>query len=142
MSDNEDQIANILSRYRMAVLDKDVEGMMELYADDIRVFDTWGVWTHDGIAAWRQVVEHWFGSLKDEIVKVVFDDVRTERGSDLAVVSAVTTYTAVSANGEELRSMQNRVTRSLVRRADLWKIVHEHSSAPIRFEDMKAILMR
>jgi uncharacterized protein (TIGR02246 family) len=142
MSDNEDQIANILSRYRMAVLDKDVEGMMDLYADDIRVFDTWGVWIHDGIAAWRQVVEHWFGSLKDEIVKVVFDDVRTESGSDLAVVSTITTYTAVSANGEELRSMQNRVTRSLVRRADLWKIVHEHSSAPIRIEDMKAILRR
>jgi uncharacterized protein (TIGR02246 family) len=142
MCDTEDRAANVLSRYRAAILKKDVDGMMALYADDVRVFDTWGMWSYEGAAAWRQAVEQWFGSLRDETVKVSLENVRIDGGSDLAVVSAVATYAAVSAKGEELRSMQNRVTWSLARRKNAWKIVHEHTSAPIGFKDLKAILRR
>jgi uncharacterized protein (TIGR02246 family) len=142
MSDMEVQAANVLNRYRTAILNKDVDGMMALYADDVRVFDAWGVWTYEGAAAWRQAVERWFGSLQNETVKVGLEDIRTDGGSDLAVVSAVATYAAVSAKGEELRSMQNRLTWSLARREHVWKIVHEHTSAPIGFEDLKVILRR
>jgi ketosteroid isomerase-like protein len=35
-----------------------------------------------------------------------------------------------------------RVTWSLARRESAWKIVHEHTSAPIGFKDLKAILQR
>ena len=89
MSDSEVQAANVLSRYRTAILNKDVDGMMALYADDVRVFDAWGVWAYEGAAAWRQAVEQWFGSLQDETVKVGLEDIRTDGGWDLAVVSAV-----------------------------------------------------
>ena len=139
MSDIEDPAAEALSRYRTAVHNKDVEAMMAPYADDVRVFDAWGVWAYDGAAAWRQAVETWFGSLRDETVRVGWEDVRTEVGSDLAVVSAIATYAAISVNGDQLRSLQNRMTWSLARRENAWKIVHEHSSAPIGLEDLKAI---
>jgi uncharacterized protein (TIGR02246 family) len=142
MGDIEDQIATVLSRYRMAVFEKDVDGMIALYADDVRVFDAWGVWKYEGASAWREAVEKWFGSLQDETIEVGLEEVRTAGGSDLAVVSAIATFSAVSAKGEELRSMQNRVTWSLARREGAWKIVHEHTSAPIGFEDLKAILQR
>ena len=142
MIDAKDPAASLLSLYRTAVLNQDVEGMMALYARDVRVFDTWGVWAYEGAAAWRQAVEQWFGSLGDETVRVSFDDVRSEGGSDMTMVSAIGAYAAFSASGEALRSMQNRITWSLARRENAWKIVHEHSSAPIGFEDLKAILRR
>jgi uncharacterized protein (TIGR02246 family) len=142
MSDVEDPAANVLSRYRTAVSNKDVEGVMALYADDVRVFDAWSVWTYEGAAAWRQAVENWLGSLGDETVKVVWEDVRTEVGADLMVVTAIATYAAISPSGEQLRSLQNRMTCSLARREGVWKIVHEHSSSPIGPKDLKAILRR
>ena len=60
-----------------------------------------------------------------------FDDVRTQAGADVAAVNAFTTFAAVSPDGTELRSMNNRLTWVLRKDADgAWKIVHEHTSAP------------
>lgn len=142
MSDRKDLAANVLDRYRTAVFDKDVEGMLDLYADDVRVFDTWNVWEYDGAPAWRPAIEQWFGSLQEETVEVDVADVRTDERSDLAFISAVVTYTAVSGKGVALRSMQNRLTWALMRREGTWRIVHEHTSVPIGFEDLKAITRR
>jgi hypothetical protein len=75
-------------------------------------------------------------------VKVTFDAVKTSEGRDSAVVSAVATYANISAQGEELRSMQNRLTWALRVSGHVLRIVHEHTSAPIGFEDQKAILQR
>src|SRR2546423_653071 len=73
-----------------------------------------------------------FGSLADdEQVAVTFDDVRSQAGPDVAAVSAFTTFAAVSPDGTELRSMNNRLTWVLRKETDgSWKIVHEHTSAP------------
>ena len=117
--------------YAAAVRAKDVEAFLALYADDVRTFDLWSVWTYDGKPALRAMVEEWFGSLEDdETVVVKFDDVRTQTDSDLAAVSAFTTFAAEAPDGTELRSMNNRLTWILRRDGDGWKIVHEHTSAP------------
>ena len=78
------------------------------------------------------MVAEWFGSLPDdEVVAVRFDDVRTQAGEDVAAVNAFTTFAAVSPDGTELRSMNNRLTWVLRKDADgAWKIAHEHTSAP------------
>ena len=75
-------------------------------------------------------------------MKVIFEDVQTTAGQDLAVVSAVGTYAAFSADGEELRSMQNRFTWALKLEGNAWMIVHEHTSTPISSSDTKAIFHR
>jgi len=121
----------LLDRYAAAARAKDVESFLDLYADDVRTFDLWGVWSYDGKAALRAMVEEWFGSLPDdETVAVKFDDVRAQTGDDLAAVSAFTTFAAETPDGTELRSMNNRLTWILRRDGDSWKIVHEHTSAP------------
>jgi ketosteroid isomerase-like protein len=113
----------MLNAYVAAVRAKDVDAFVGLYADDVRNFDLW---------AERGMVAEWFGSLPDdEVVAVKFDDVRTQAGADVAAVSAFTTFAAESADGTELRSMNNRLTWILRREADGdWKIAHEHTSAP------------
>jgi uncharacterized protein (TIGR02246 family) len=122
----------ILTAYAAAVRAKDVDAFLGLYADDVRSFDLWNAWSYDGKDALRGMVTEWFGSLDDdEVVAVRFDDVRTQAGPDVAAVSAFTTFAAVSPDGTELRSMNNRLTWVLRKDADgVWKIAHEHTSAP------------
>jgi uncharacterized protein (TIGR02246 family) len=121
----------MLDTYAAAVRAKDVDALMELYADDVRTFDLWQVWTYDGKDSLRGMVTEWFGSLgDDEVVAVRFDEVRAQNGSDVAAVSAFTTYANV-ADGTEQRSMNNRLTWILRREPDgAWTIAHEHTSAP------------
>ncbi|HLY85883.1 MAG TPA: nuclear transport factor 2 family protein [Gaiellaceae bacterium] len=121
----------MLEAYVAAVRAKDVDAFLELYADDVRTFDLWSVWSYDGKAALRGMVEEWFGSLGTDLVAVEFDEVRSEAGEDVRAVSAFTTYRGLSAGGEELRSMNNRLTWVLRKDASgSWKIAHEHTSAP------------
>ena len=122
----------MLERYAAAVRAKDVDAFVGLYADDVRTFDLWSVWSYDGKDAFRGMVSEWFGSLEDhEVVAVAFDDVRTQEGPDVGAISAFTTYAAVAPDGTELRSMNNRLTWVLRKDADgEWKIAHEHTSAP------------
>ena len=122
----------MLNAYVAAVRAKDVDAFVGLYADDVRNFDLWAEWSYDGKEALRGMVAEWFGSLPDdEVVAVKFDDVRTQTGADVSAVSAFTTFAAESADGTELRSMNNRLTWILRKEADGdWKIAHEHTSAP------------
>ncbi len=142
MNDLENTIMHVLEAYQAAVFNKDVDAFMRLYDQQVRVFDAWGVWSYEGAAAWRGMIEGWFSSLGAERVKVTMDDVQIAGGQELAVVSAIVSYAGVSAEGEDLRAMQNRITWALKPEGSGWKIVHEHTSAPIDFNDSKAILQR
>ena len=142
MSDRE-TVEAVLTAYGDAVYEKDVDAFVSLYDEDVRVFDLWGSWSYDGTGPWRQVVTEWFGSLGDERVAVETEDVQSTVADGVAVVHAFLTFKGISAEGEELRAMNNRLTWML-RRADdgSWKIVHEHTSAPADFETAKVMLQR
>jgi len=142
MSDIGKSITQVIEAYKSAVLAKDVEAFMRLYDPRVRVFDAWGVWSYEGSDAWRRAAEGWLSSLGTERVEVTFSDVQAMEGRDLNMVSAIVTYASVSAEGERLRSMQNRITWCLRVTGHVLRIVHEHTSAPIGFSDSKAILVR
>jgi uncharacterized protein (TIGR02246 family) len=135
-------VAALLESYRDAVYAKDVEAFVAIFADDVRVFDMWGAWSHDGIDSWREMAVGWFGSLGDELVRVEFDDVQTTVGDDTAVLSAFVTFAGLSADGAELRSMNNRLTWGLRKTGGTWKVVHEHTSAPVEMATGKVDLER
>jgi ketosteroid isomerase-like protein len=142
VNDTEKSITRVLESYESAVISKDVEAFMRLYDPGVRVFDAWGVWAYEGSAAWRKAIEGWFTSLGTERVKVSFDEVQTSAGRELAMVSAIVTYAGVSAQGQQLRALQNRITWVLRASGPDLRILHEHTSAPIGFNDSKAILRR
>jgi uncharacterized protein (TIGR02246 family) len=142
VSDAEKEVRRVIGSYASAVFAKDVEAFMHLYHPTVRVFDTWGVWLYEGASSWRIAVEGWFASLGSERVRVSFSEVQTTGEQTLATLSAIVTYAAESAQGEPLRSMQNRITWLLRESGHVFRIAHEHTSAPIGFEDFKAILAR
>jgi uncharacterized protein (TIGR02246 family) len=121
----------MLDAYAAAVRAKDVDAFVDLYANDVRTFDLWSEWSYDGKAALRGMVTEWFGSLGTDVVAVEFDEVRTQGGNGVGALSAFLTFRGLSAEGEELRSMNNRLTWVLQKdREGGWKIAHEHTSAP------------
>ncbi len=142
MSDVETQVLRALETYKSAVLTKNAQTFMQLYDPDVRVFDTWGIWAYEGAAAWRIAVEGWFTSLGTETVRVTFDDIKILGRQGFASMSAIATYAAVSAQGQELRAMQNRISWVLETSGHVLRVIHEHTSAPIGFDDAKAILKR
>jgi ketosteroid isomerase-like protein len=140
--DIEKQVLRALDTYKSAVLAKNAETFMHLYDSDVRVFDTWGAWSYEGAAAWRVAIEGWFASLGSETVRVTFQDVKIAGEKDFASMNAIVTYAAVSAQGQDLRAMQNRITWVLQASGHVLRVIHEHTSAPVGFEDGKAILRR
>jgi ketosteroid isomerase-like protein len=140
MADLDKSTARLLETYKSAVLAKDLDAFMRLYDPKVRVFDAWGIWSYAGAAKWQSAVEAWFTSLGSEKVKVSFTEVQAVGSADFAALSAIVTYAGVSAQGEPLRSMQNRLSWVLKTSGHVLRIIHEHTSAPIGFEDMKAIL--
>jgi ketosteroid isomerase-like protein len=142
LNDTEKMLAQIIDGYKAAVLTKDVEAFMRLYDPKVRVFDAWSVWSYDDAASWRRTVEGWFGSLGEERVQVSFDEVVVSEAGGSAIVSAIVTYASLAPDGSILRSMQNRLSWGIQKGTDGYRIVHEHTSMPIGFEDMKAITQR
>ncbi|HEU4779872.1 MAG TPA: nuclear transport factor 2 family protein [Steroidobacteraceae bacterium] len=142
MNQTTDPVREAFARYSAAARDKDVNAFVALYDEDVHVFDMWNSWELLGIHAWRNMASGWFSSLGDERVVVTASDIVSTTKGDLAVGHATLTYTAVSVDGKELRSLDNRITIALRRTGDDWKIFHEHTSGPIDHQSMKGVIMR
>jgi ketosteroid isomerase-like protein len=139
MTDPERPIIALIDGYRAAILAKDVAAFMALYDPQVRIFDTWALAPYDA-AGWRAMAEGWFSSLGGETVAVRVEDVRTCLGLDLMLISARVTYAGMSAAGQELRSMQNRLSWVLRPADGALRIVHEHTSVPVDMRTGKGIL--
>ena len=137
-----ESVTQVLAAYQAAVYAKDVDAFVALYDRDVCVFDTWGRWSYGGAEAWREMVTDWFGSLGNEWVAVSFEDAKITPAQTVAVIHTFVTYQGLSAEGKALRAMTNRLTWALTQKAGVWKIIHEHSSAPADFETLKVSLQR
>lgn len=141
MKDN--SVVKILDAYKDAVYAKDIDAFLAIYDDNVRIFDTWGPgWIYEGIGAWHTMVEEWFGSLGSDRVVVEMEMQQIRQTSDLAFASAFVKYSAVSPEGDTLRSLQNRMTCVLEKKGNEWKITHEHTSSPVDGDTLKASLKR
>lgn len=134
------EINEVAKRYANAVYAKDVEAAAGLYDENVVIFDLWERWVFEGRSAWRANLEEWFGSLGDERVRVEFEPILVQALGDAGLYSATVRYVGVNAAGEDLRSMANRLTWTLVRGESSWCILHEHTSAPASFETGKVNL--
>jgi len=132
-----------LEGYKAAVYQKDLDAFCRLYADDVSIFDAWGgPWYTDGLADLRQSTEQWFSSLGEERVLVAESEVRAANLESLAVAHGIWRFAAVSADGAELRWLENRFSVSLRLESGSWKVFHQHTSSPAEFGSGKVQLRR
>ena len=134
-------IRQALAAYQSAVLAKDADAFVAIYAADAQIFELWGTWVHD-IASWREMAKGWFAFLGDQRSVVEAHDVRTQVSGDMALLTASLTYRAVDPSGQELRSLDNRLSWVLRERGGRWLVVHEHTSVPIAHDSGKGIFTR
>jgi uncharacterized protein (TIGR02246 family) len=136
------EIHALFEGYKNAVLQKNIDAFLSLFDNNVRIFDLWE-WMYDGIGPWREMVKDWFSSLdNNEQVIVTFDDIRVQDAGEMAVATAFARFAAVSDKGEELRYLQNRLTWVVQKKEGGWKIIHEHTSAPVDGATMKVRLQR
>ena len=84
-----DEIIALAQAYSDAVRDKDVRRLAEIYAEDVQVFDAWGLKPFEGLAAWRNNLESWLNGLAaDERVEAVFDAVHISSLGDMGALHA------------------------------------------------------
>jgi ketosteroid isomerase-like protein len=139
MTEPEKIVARFLKAYQDTAQAKDLEGHLALFSEEVLVFDTWEAWSFQGIEAMRAMVIEWFGSLGTEHPVVEHEGMQASGTSEMVMGAAILKFSAVSAEGKTLRSLQNRFTWVLRSQGGSWRIVHQHASVPISGE-LKAIL--
>jgi ketosteroid isomerase-like protein len=142
VSDTNKQVLMALETYESAVLARDLDAFMCLYDPEVRIFDAWAEWMYEGAATWRVSIENWFSSLRNESVSVRFDDVKIMGDGGFGSMTAFATYSNVSDDGQVLGSIQNRISWILQVSGGELRVIHEHTSVPVVFEDAKAIFHR
>lgn len=120
--------------YTQSAWQKDTASMIALYHDDVVIFDMWEHGYQAGLSTWSGVIKDWLGSLGEERVKVIFEMTEIREGGDVAFGSALISYQAISTDNTIIRSMKNRITIGFVKAQDVWKVIHQHTSAPINGE--------
>ncbi len=125
--------------YKQAAWDKDIEGMIGLYDDQVVIFDMWTKGYQTGLPEWSAVIKDWLGTLGEERVRVHFERIEIHERETIGFGSALITYQAIAPDTTILRSMKNRITIGFHKEKDQWKAIHQHTSAPIDAE-LKAIL--
>jgi uncharacterized protein (TIGR02246 family) len=140
MSNHEQAVLKIFDQYKANVWDKNLDEYMSLYSEDVCVYDLWGVWVYQGRSELRNMVADWFSGLGDERDNVEFSGINVQVSGQLAVAHAFVRFAAISAGGHELRALHNRLTWTLNLIDGVWKISHQHTSAPIDFNNMQVML--
>jgi ketosteroid isomerase-like protein len=143
MSETGKEVIEVLEAYKAAVFRRDVSAYVALYAENAQVFDMWGPpWLYKDKDTWLEVTRSWFDGLGDERVRVEMENIQIEQAADMAFVSAFIKYTAVSSEGKVLRWMENRLSCVLVPMDGAWRIIHQHTSAPVDPNGLKVSLRR
>jgi uncharacterized protein (TIGR02246 family) len=132
----------LFEAYKNAVYQKDLEAFAALFDEQVLVFDMWMQWTYEDLTAWRAMAREWFTSLGTDRDVVTFSGIQIQASGTMASATAFIRFTAVSEKGEELRYLENRLTWVVQQKEETWKIIHQHTSSPINFETMQAILSR
>jgi len=142
MKDIDDAVAKLQAKYISAVANRSVSELIQLYDPKVRVFDAWGFWEYNGSESWQVAIEGWLSSDPSNKFKVIFTDSVAIGDLQFATMTAIVNYASIAPDGSEAHSMQNRITWVVRTSGHNMRIVHEHTSAPIGFEDMKAILKK
>jgi ketosteroid isomerase-like protein len=133
------EIGDFFTIYQASVWAKDVKAIIRLYDVQAVIFDMWDKGFIINSSEWNKSIEDWLGSLGEEKVKVEFEMINIHQSLDAAFASALISYQAISKEGLVLRSMKNRISLGFSKFEEGWKVVHQHTSAPIDSNRLSAI---
>lgn len=125
--------------YKQTAWNKDIESMIALYDNEVMIYDMWAKGYQTGLVEWSGVIRDWLSTLGEEKVNVIFEMITMHENGDVGFGSALVSYQAIAPDGTILRSMKNRITLGFQKKNSAWKVIHQHTSAPIN-DALTAIL--
>ncbi|MBU3059457.1 YybH family protein [Pseudomonas indica] len=132
--DDQARIRELTEQWAETVRSRDVERIMQIYADDVRAFDAVAQLQFKGKAAYKA---HWQACMEQcpaqGSMQFKIDQLQVETGGDLGLAHYLCYCGGTDEKGEEQGSWM-RVTVGWRRIGGEWKITHDHFSAPF---DMK-----
>ena len=134
------EIEDFFRIYQRSAWDKDASAMISLYDEHALIFDMWDQGYISDSSKWSKIIIDWLGSLGEEKVKVEFEMVKIHQSGDVGFASALIQFQAISSEGAVLRSMKNRISLGFSKEEDGWKVIHQHTSAPVSSDGLTAIL--
>jgi len=126
--------------YQNAAWHKNTTAMISLYDKHAVIFDMWDQGYTSNATEWEKAIIHWLEGLGEEKVKVEFEAIKSHQSGNVGFASALIQFQAMSGDGTVLRSMKNRITLGFSKSEEGWKVVHQHTSAPIDSNELTAIL--
>lgn len=129
----------ILERYSAAVASNDIEALLALYAPEARVFDMTMPWQHLNLDGWREKTSDWFHHMRGLEAAANASEVEMHTSDGMALMTMLMAYYDVNDKGER-EGMTNRLTWVLVPAGDDWKILHEHTSAPLSQDEFEVVM--
>ncbi|WP_026966944.1 YybH family protein [Algoriphagus terrigena] len=134
------EIEDFFKIYQRSAWDKDASAMIDLYDEHALIFDMWDQGYISNPSEWSKIIIDWLGSLGEEKVKVEFEMVKIHQSGDVGFASALIQFQAISGEGAVLRGMKNRISLGFSKSEHGWKVVHQHTSAPVSSDGLTAIL--
>ena len=128
--------------YKTAVFEKNLDVYTSIFDENVQVFDMWQRWSYDGLTSWREMANGWFSSLGADKDVVTFDDINIRGNDEMVLMTAIARFAGVSEKGEELRYLQNRLTWVAMKKNEVWKIIHQHTSSPVDGGTMNVIFTK
>lgn len=132
------EIQQLTDHLLKALHNRDVDGCMSVYSDDVVAFDIVPPLQYKGKAAYRGDFEMLMGAYQGPI-QVEASQMNTTAGGSVAFNYYLQHMKANLKGGEKVE-LWLRVTDCLRKVNGKWLIVHEHASVPTEFETGKAAL--
>ena len=134
----EAQIRQRIDEFERAIRAKDLDGVLSLYAPDIRSFDLVPPLQYLGIAAYRKPWVDTFASFGDPIGYEI-RDLGVAAAEDLAFSHSLNRMSGTLNNGQEV-DLWVRWTACFRKISGSWLIVHEQVSVPVDLNSGRALL--
>lgn len=133
---NEAEIRSLIESWRLAVRDKNIDQLIQFYAEDIVVFDVVDALQFKGREAYRC---HWQRCFEHTGVgNFEFIQLEVSAGDTSGFAHWLADCGGHDEEGKV--SCWIRMTACFQLKGDQWKTVHEHWSAPFDFADGSALI--
>lgn len=126
--------------WRRALAERDLDGMLKHYADDVRFFDAVPPFQHQGAAAYRGSWEAMFPFLPERIQSTV-EELSITASGDVGFASCLQSIRNADT-GEPATCGWVRVTVCYRKQGGKWRVAHEHVSVPFDPQTGQAAFVR
>lgn len=135
---DESHVRQVLSEYAEAIRSGKIDAIVNFYASDIIAFDLVSPLKTIGKDAYKKSWDEFIASCQFP-VGYEFSDLMIKCVDDLAVSYALIHMTGTSKSGENM-DCWFRMTDTLKKEGETWKISHEHVSVPVDMKSGKALM--